>query len=225
MSPRRNVWGLRLLAVAIAVLVWFFVTVQKREEISERSIDAAVTYSPPRGFIVLDPVQRVRVQLRGRTSKIRNLNPFVIDVLVDVSRGDHGTEEVRLQPQNVIVPDGVEVLSIDPNVLRVRLDREVQQMLPVEPRFVGEPAAGAQVGTVEVRPGRVLVSGPESKLREIGTLSTTAIDLDGHALDFEETAAVLAPDPLVKVVQPAVVSVRVPMLQPSTSPRRREAGQ
>ena len=224
MSLRRNVWSLRALAVGIAALTWFFVTEQKREEVSERSIDAAVTYSPPRGFIVLDPVQRVRVQLRGRTSKIRNLNPFVVDVLVDVSRGEHVSEEVHLQPENVIVPDGVEVLSIDPNVLRVRLDREVQQLLPVQPRLVGEPAAGAVVQDVEVRPSRVLVSGPESRLREIGSLSTTAVDLDGHALDFEETAAVLAPDPLIKVVQPAVVTVRVPMTQPAPS-RSREDGQ
>jgi len=122
------------------------------------------------------------------------------------------------------VPDGVEVLSIDPNVLRVRLDREVQQMLPVLPRLVGEPAAGSVVQTPEVRPSRVLVSGPESRLREIGSLSTTAIDLDGHALDFEETAAVLAPDPLIKVVQPAVVTVRVPMQQPPAGPRAGEGG-
>ena len=223
MSPRRNVWGLRALAGGIAILVWFFVTVQKREEVSERSIDAAVTYSPPRGFIVLDPVQRVRVQLRGRTSKIRNLNPFVVDVLVDVSRGEHVSEEVHLLPENVIGPDGVEVLSIEPNVLRVHLDREIQQMLPVRPRLVGEPAAGAVVQEIEVRPSRVLVSGPESRLREIGSLSTTAVDLDGHALDFEETAAVLSPDPLIKVVQPAVVTVRVQMKQPQ--PSRREGGQ
>lgn len=223
MSARRNVWGLRALAVGIAILAWFFVTVQKREEVSERSIDAAVTYSPPRGFIVLDPVQRVRVQLRGRTSRIRNLNPFVVDVLVDVSRGERVSEEVRLAPENVIVPDGIEVLSIDPNVLRVRLDREIQQLLPVRPRLVGEPAAGAVVQDVEVRPSRVLVSGPESRLREIGFLSTTAVDLDGHALDFEETAAVLSPDPLIKVVQPAVVTIRVPLQQPQ--PRSREGSQ
>lgn len=220
MSPRRNVWGLRLLAVAIAVLVWFFVTVQKREEIAERQIDAPVTYSPPRGSIVIDPVQRVRVQVRGRTGKIRLLTPFTIDVMVDVTRSERGSEEIHLSAQNVIVPEGIEVLSIDPNVLHVQIDREVQQMLPVTPRLVGEPAAGALVQGTEVRPSRVLVSGPETHLLELGSLSTTAIVLDGHALDFEETVAVLGPDPLVKVVQPAVVTVRVALQQPPAAPRR-----
>lgn len=219
MIVRRNIWGLRVLAVGISVLVWFFVTVQKREEVAERQIDAAVTYSPPRGFIVLDPVQRVRVQLRGRTSKIRNLNPFVVDVMVEVGRAERGSEEIHLSSGNVIVPEGIEVLSIDPNVLHVRLDREVQQMLPVAPRLVGEPAAGSVLQEIEVRPSRALVSGPESRLRDIGSLSTTAIVLDGHALDFEETVAVLAPDPLIKVVQPAVVTVRVPMQPPGAPPR------
>jgi hypothetical protein len=42
------------------------------------------------------------------------------------------------------------------------------------------------------------------------------VDLTGHALDFQEQAAVLPPDPLVNVVQPAVVTVRILMEIPGT---------
>jgi YbbR domain-containing protein len=72
---------------------------------------------------------------------------------------------------------------------------------------------------VQVIPDKVLVSGPESRLRAVNHLVTTAVDLDGHALDFEETAAVLSPDPLIKVLQPAVVTVRVPMQPPAEQTR------
>ena len=43
------------------------------------------------------------------------------------------------------------------------------------------------------------------------------LDDHGHALSFEETVAVVSPDPLIQVVQPSKVSVRVPMRQPGTA--------
>jgi YbbR domain-containing protein len=218
MSERASLWGLRLMALAIAVFLWFFGSVEKRERASEKVVEANITYSTPSGTVILDPVQTVRVRLRGRTSKIRNLNPFVVDVLVVIPEGRHGSLDVHLGPENVIAPEDLEVVSVDPNLLQLQLDREVSVMLPVLPRLAGEPAAGAVVGAIEVSPERVLVSGPESTLRRVRTLATSPINLSGHALDFVESAAVLAPDPLVKVVQPSVVSVRVPM-QPPVPPR------
>jgi YbbR domain-containing protein len=208
-------WGVRVLALAIALPLWFALSVAKREELSEKMIEAAVSYSPPPGFILLDPVQRVQLRLRGRTSKIRSLNPFVVDVLVAVTDPRRGNHDVQLSAANVIVPDGIEVISVDPNALRVQLDEEARQMVPVEARLVGEPAAGAVAREPIITPARVLVSGPASRLRDLRSVSTTAINLDGHALNFAETAAVVTPDPLIKVVQPSVVTVEVPMEPPA----------
>jgi len=217
-SERASLWGLRALALALAVVLWFFGSVEKRERASEKVVEANITYSTPRGTVILDPVQKVRVRLRGRTSKIRILNPFVVDVLVVIPEGQYGAFNVHLGPENVVAPEGLDVVSVDPNLLQLQLDREVSAMLPVVPRLAGEPAAGAVVGTIEVLPDRVLVSGPESTLRRVRALSTSPINLGGHALDFVETAAVVPPDPLIKVVQPSVVSVRVPM-EPPVPPR------
>lgn len=208
-------WGVRVLALLIAVLLWFSLSVAKREEVNEKVIEAAVSYSPPAGYIILDPVPRVRLRLRGKTSKIRSLNPFVVDVLVAITEARRGTHDVRLTAANVIAPDGVEVVSLDPNALQLQLDDEIQQMVLVEARLVGEPAAGAVAREPVVTPARVLVSGPASRLRDLRSVTTTAINLNGHALNFAETAAVVTADPLVKVVQPAVVTVEVPMQPPA----------
>jgi YbbR domain-containing protein len=142
----------------------------------------------------------------------------MVDVLVEIPERRPGSHTAHLGAENVIAPEGIDVVSVDPNTLQLRLDREVSAMLPVSPRLTGEPAAGAVVGDVEVEPDRVLVSGPESMLRELRALSTSPINLGGHALDFTEAAAVVPPDPLVKVVQPSVVNVHIPM-QPPVPPR------
>jgi len=216
MSAGGRQWSLRLLALALATLLWFFGTLETREQESEKVVESSVTYSTPRGLILLDPVQRVRVRLRGRTSKIRSLNPLAVDVLVTLTDSRRGLIEVTLGPDNVVLPEDVEVMSIEPNQLELRLDREVTQTLPVKFKLMGEPAAGARVQKVEVVPDRVQVSGPESRLRSLRWLTTSNVNLNGHALDFEETVAVISPDPLVKILQPTVVLVRVPLAPPSS---------
>jgi diadenylate cyclase len=217
LSEAARTWGLRLLALGIALGLWFSVSFEGREALSERLVEASVSYNRPRGFVILDPVQSVNVRLRGSSKLIRQLNPYQVDVQVELSQTEPGTVNVNLGPENVLMPEGLEVISIEPNVIRVELEREVTQRLPVVPHLIGEPAAGAIVEEPEVFPNQVLVSGPESLLAKVQSLSTRAISLDGHALTFEETVAVVPPDPLIQVVQPSKVSVRVPMRQPGSS--------
>ena len=216
MSDSKNTWGLRLLALALAVTAWFVFTVEKRERLSEKVIEATVRYDNFPGLIVVERLETVRVGVRGTVSRLRALNPFAVDVFVELSNPDKGVFEVPLTSDNVFLPPNIEVVSIDPNIIQLKLDREAAVLLPVLPRLEGEPAAGAIVQHAEVIPPNVLVRGPEDIVRSIGTLSTTPVYLTGHALDFQEQAAVLPPDPLVSVVQPAIVNVRVRMEIPGT---------
>ncbi len=223
MNGRGSLWGIRFLAVAIAVLLWFFVSLQRREQQSEKVIDAAITYNLPSGATLVDPVQDVRIRLRGKTSRIRALNQFAVDVVVNVPSVARGPVEVQLSADNVVVPEDIEVASIEPNRLLLQLDREVQKTLPVKVKLMGEPAAGAVVGEVEIIPDEAEVSGPETRLRDLRWLTTSNVNLNGHALDFEETAVVVSPDPLVRVLRPTMVTVRVPMQPPAIGgPRPRE---
>jgi YbbR domain-containing protein len=217
MSDSARTWGLRLLALGIAIGVWFSVSYEDREALSERLVEASVSYNRPRGFVILDPVGSVNVRLRGSSKLIRQLSPFQVDVQVELTQTQPGTVNVNLGPENVLMPDGLEVVSIEPNVIRVELEREISQHLPVVPQIVGRPAAGSVAEEPEVFPNQVLVTGPESLLAKIQSLSTRPVSLEGHAVSFEETVAVIPPDPLIQVVQPSKVSVRVPLSQPGTA--------
>ena len=216
MSESKNTWGLRLLAVALAITAWFVFTVEKRERLSEKVVEATVRYDNFPGLLVVERLETVRVGVRGTVTRLRSLNPFAVDVFVELSNPDKGVFEVPLTSDNVFLPPNLEVVSIDPNIIQLKLDREAAELLPVLARLEGEPAAGAIVQHAEVIPPNVLVRGPEDIVRSIGTLATTPVYLTGHALDFQEQAAVLPPDPLVTVVQPAIVNVRVRMEIPGT---------
>jgi YbbR domain-containing protein len=224
MTERASAWGLRALALAAAIVVWFSASIEKRERLSEKLIDAAVTYNPPRGFIVLDPVQSVKVRLRGPDRQIRNLAPYAVDVLVDLGGAVAGTLDVHLEAQNVLRPGQVEVVSIEPSSLRLRLDDEVNRELPVLPRIVGEPAGGAVPLAPTVRPDRVTLRGPKTLLDNLSAVTTSPISLDGHALDFSQIVTVVSPDALIRVVEPSAVTVSVRM-QPPSGGEDEEAGE
>ncbi len=182
--------------------------------LSERLVEASVSYNRPRGFMILDPVRNVNVRLRGSSRQIRQLNPFMVDVQVELTGRSEGIVNIPLLPENVLRPEGLEVMAIEPNAIRVELEREVSQRIPVVPELVGQPLAGTRLEEPEVFPNQVLVTGPESLLAKTESLSTRPINLNGRSATFEETVAVISPDPLIQIVQPSKVSVRVP-IQPA----------
>jgi YbbR domain-containing protein len=214
MSDGLRTWGLRLLALGIAIALWFSISLEDREALSERIVDASVSYDRPRGYIVMNPEPSVRVRVRGGSRQIRELNPFQVNAQVVLPRTAPGTITVNLGPENVLLPDGLEVVSVDPNAIRVDLELEVTRRVPVVPQILGRPAAGAKAEEPAVFPNQVLISGPDSLVQRIESLRTIPISLDGHALPFEVEVPMVQPDPLVQIVQPSRVTVSIPLRRP-----------
>lgn len=214
MNDRAGRWGLRILAFVGAMVIWWITSVETRERISEKVVDASLSYNSPRGLILLDPIQTVKVRLRGPDRRVRAIAPFDLDVVVDVQTNEPGMMPIQLRAENVLAPDEVEIVSIDPNVLEVRLDREAVLEVPILVRLVGEPAGGTIPGAPMPRPGRARIRGPATIVSGITSVSTSPISLDGHALDFSQTVSVVSGDPLVRIVEPTFVTVDIPMRVP-----------
>lgn len=217
MNETLRTWVLRLLALGLAIGIWFSASVEDRLVSSERQVEASVSYNRPRGFLILDPIRTVNVRLLGSKNAIRQLNPSTVSVQVDLPRGEEGTVTVNLSDDDILAPPGLEVVSIEPNLIRVQMEREVTQRVPVIAQLVGQPAEGARVEEPEVFPNQVLVSGPESMVRDLESLTTRPVSLNGRTTTFEETVAVMATDPLIQIVQPTTVSVRVPITPPQVA--------
>jgi hypothetical protein len=60
-----------------------------------------------------------------------------------------------------------------------------------------------------------MVRGPASILRQVEFVETRPIDLSGHAIGFTESVLLRSPDPLITVIEPSFVSVRVPLAIPN----------
>lgn len=207
-------WGLRLLALGIAIGIWFNASVEDRLVSSEKVVEADVIYNKPRDFIILNQLRSVNVRLLGSRRAIRQLNPYQVDVQVELNRQQEGVVTLSLDSNNVLAPEGLEVVSIEPSSIQVTLEREITERVPVVTELVGKPAGEAKAGEPEIFPNQVLVTGPRSMVNLLESLTTDPISLEGHSATFEIQVPVPSPNPLIQIAQPSQVTVRIPIQTP-----------
>ena len=175
--------GTKLLALAIAILVWFVFSAQQRERISERSyrIPLSIANVPP-GTLIASPLPpTIEVRLRGPFTALRQLDPVKLEAVVDLTGAPRGEKIFRLAPEDINVPQAVEVIAISPSEIRVALDATEEKTLPIVARVTGKPAEGFEVG----RSGRRAARGAPARPR-----------VGGRAHDFRRDGPDLAREPV-----------------------------
>ncbi len=223
--------GTKLLALAIAILVWFVFSAQQRERISERTyrIPLSVANVPANALIASPLPPTVEVRLRGPFTAIRQLEPGKVEVVIDLTGARLGERIYRLDPEDVNVPQQVEVIAIAPPEIRVALDATAEKTLPIVARLTGSPAGGYEVGQVVVDPPVARLLGPASTLSRMTSVETDPVSLGERSADFSVPATVIPDAPGVRVKEGQVVTVNVRLhpaapAQPSPGPGLRRPG-
>ena len=215
--------GTKILALAIAILVWFVFSAQQRERISERSyrIPLSVANVPARTLIASPLPPTIEVRLRGPFTALRQLDPGKLEAVIDLTGAPRGERIYRLDPEDINVPREVEVIAIAPSEIRVALDAAAEKTLPISARLTGAPAPGYEVGEVLVDPPVARLLGPESALSRMTSVQTDPVSIADRAADFSVPATVIADAPGVRVREGQVVTITVrlhPVAPAQTTP-------
>lgn len=205
--------GLKALALFLAFIVWFIVSEPRRERVSERAFAAPLSLiGMPRDLIITTPVpDSVSVRLRGRSSEVRSMSSQNLEVTVDISWAQPGEATITLRPQALNVPPDVEVVSVEPNKVRFRVEQLRQRAVPIRPFLVGQLPNGYVAGDPTLMPDQALISGPASQVRNITEVATERIIMTGRTETFTQSVAVVSDSPLVRIVQPLTTQVTVPV--------------
>lgn len=207
--------GLKLVSLFLAVVVWFVVSAPRRERVSERAFNAPLSLvGMPRDFVITTPVpESVSVRLRGRKSALASVSSQTLEVPVDLNWvQQRGEATITLRPQALNVPPDMEVVSIEPNKFRFRVEPLRQRTVPIRPFLMGQVPPGFTLGEATINPERALVSGPETQVMAMSEASTDRINLTGRTGTFVQNVAVVSDSPLVRVVTPVTTLVTVPIL-------------
>jgi YbbR domain-containing protein len=185
-------WKLKLLAFALAILLWVVVSA---EEVTSRWIDV------PLQVRVTDPEyllragvapEEVSVRFSGPRRELVDLRfrrpPLVLNIL-DV---EDERQVFTLQGRMVQVPTqlAVNVVDLQPSVVDLRFIRVDTRTFPVRVTLARElPEGWLLADTLTLRPARVRISGPDSRLNAIDTVRTLPITLPVADTAFELVAA------------------------------------
>jgi YbbR domain-containing protein len=208
--------GLKLVSLLLACILWWYVSLPRREQVRERAMTASLVFAGmPSSLVITTPDIRssVSVRVRGRRSDLRVLASQSLEASADLrSVTKPGEVEITIRPQHINVPENVEVVSIEPNKVRFRVEQLRQRAVPIRPYLEGTVPAGSIVGQATAEPPLALCSGPASQIAKLAEVTTERIIMTGRTETFVQSVAVISDTPLVRVIAPLTTQVTVPVL-------------
>ena len=208
--------GLKLLSLVLACILWWYVSLPRREQVRERIVTASLSLvGVPSSLVITTPDIRssVSVRVRGRKSDLRLLASQSLEASADLSSiNQPGEVEITIRAQHINVPEDIEVVSIEPSRVRFRVEQLRQRAVPIRPYLEGTAPAGYIVGQATAEPALALCSGPASQIMKLAEVTTERIIMTGRTGTFVQNVGVIADSPLVRVVSPLTTQVTVPVL-------------
>jgi YbbR domain-containing protein len=210
--------GLKMLAIALAVLLWL--TVAGEHEV-ERTMRVPLEFrnTPEALEIVGEPPSTVDVRLRGSSATLSRLESGEVVTVLDLSGARSGSRLFHLRADEVRVPYGVKVSQVVPSTLSLVLERSLTRTIPIVPATEGEAAPGYDLGAITSEPSTIQVIGPESRVRQLASATTEPVVIQGSRGRVRDVVTVGVEDPSVRLLQPQRATVVVEIVP---SPVERE---
>jgi YbbR domain-containing protein len=200
--------GLKVLALALATLLWLTVA---GEHVVERSMRVPLEFRniPPQLEIVGDPPATVDVRLRGSSGVLSRIEPGEVIAVLDLAGARSGSRLFPFHNDDVKAPYGVEVAQVTPGTLALDLERSATRAVPIVPALEGEPAVGFVVGRVTCEPSTVQIVGPESRIRQLAEATTEPVLIAGAHDRVRDIVTVGVADSAVRLTQAQSATVIV----------------
>jgi YbbR domain-containing protein len=204
-------FGLKLISVAIALLLWMTVSGQ---QIVERGLRVPLEiHSLPEKLELVDqPPEFVDVRVRGGSAALSRLAQGDIVAIIDVKSARAGRRVFNLSGEQVRTPFGIEVSQVSPSTVTLGFDPAETKRVPVVPTVDGEPAPGFVRGKTSVDPPAVDVVGPSSAIARVTEALTEPVGIDDARADRVESVTIGLADSTVRLKTPSAARVSVQIL-------------
>jgi len=178
-------------AVLIAVILW--VQVHGDGE-GSLSLDVALQVQglPENMVIVNNLPNQVRLTVKGLQARLKVLQAG--DIFVPLNARDlskPGVIKRPLNPEDIRLPAGLVVESIQPDMVQLQVDRIVTRTVAVRPQF--DLPQGWYVEAVSVEPVLARLQGPEVWLESLNTVETVPLRLELKLGAFKLKASIATP--------------------------------
>jgi len=178
--------GLKISSLVVAVLLWFFVILSGRAQIS---MDIPVTFiNIPQNLEVFDSLDTISVEIKGQERILKNLKKNEVSAVIDLQNAKAGRAFFTLSKNNIRLPRTLVVTGIDPETISLKIETRLTKTVNVKPSVTGLPEKGFVIADVKVVPDTVVLEGPKSVISKIYTIKTEPLDINGINSDLNYRA-------------------------------------
>ena len=170
--------GLKIAAILLSIVLWFFVTSRGQSEIS---IDVPLELkNMPQGLeLVNHGTKTVNLNIKGQERFIKNVSASNVRVSLDLSKAKKGEGTYYINREDIKLPRSITVTNISPPSVRVTTEETASKTVKVVPVIVGEPQKGSYLKSAEVLPETIVIEGVRSEIAKVSALKTEPIDITG----------------------------------------------
>lgn len=203
-----NNWVLKLISLAFALLLWYFV-------VGEDKIDTTI-YIPveivnlPRELIISNQFKKqLEATISGPRGLISSINRQRITKTINLAKATPGTIVIRNEPETIQFPRGIIVSRIQPTHITLLIDELIEKELPVKATTTGIPASGHELEEVTIDPQSIKISGPKAIIGNEKVLKAKTLDISGlKGPTTFQVPLVLRPE-LIELMGETVVTANV----------------
>ena len=171
---------LKLVSIAVAFGLWFFVNAAQRDSEAEYPIAVRLNNLPVHLLLVSPRPETVDLHLSGPRTLLNRIEGSNIAIEVDLSRVRAGATTFRLRSDTLPLPRGVTPIRITPSELTLEFDRIEGKRILVELAVDGRPAGDLRITESKVTPEEVEVRGPSRVVRDITVAKPEPLRRDGR---------------------------------------------
>ncbi|MEO5968921.1 MAG: CdaR family protein [Bdellovibrionia bacterium] len=180
--------GTKVVSIIVAVLLWGIVLGSRNVEVT-KEIPLEIITSPD--VVTSNEIpDKIAFRLSGPKAFLRSILDRREDpIRVNLLGAKPNLVTYRFFSDNIRLPIGVKVLSINPTAILVKLEYLKRRDVPVRVELRGNPPDGYRIIRAEIKPEIVKIKGPESKVDALTQVSTLPIDVSNLRQSAEKEVA------------------------------------
>jgi len=178
-------WGLKILSLAFAIMLWFFVVGEEKAEVGI-TLPLVIVNLPPNLTISNDYPPYIKIRVYGPRSMVRALASQRPSKVIDLKDATPGVRIIRLSANNLPIPSSIRIIRIQPSMIKLVLSPIITKILPVKPVIIGHPAKGYKIESIKVIPNKVAVSGPKNELKKLRYIKTMPININNASTNITD---------------------------------------
>jgi YbbR domain-containing protein len=188
-------WHLKLSAVLLATVLYTGIVFSGAFDEATIQVRIEQVNQPPNSYVLTGDLGFVQVRYRAAQELLGN----VVAEAAFVARVDLSSYDMDEAPAPQVLDvevrslnENIEVLSVEPDTVRVEIDQRDQQMVPVEVDF-GTVPEGLEVDDPETSEDEVQVRGPASIVAQVDRV-VALVNIDASGIDFDRPVTVVPVD-------------------------------